>query len=183
VNPDRARGHQGRPGAVDTRRDMNVKTAACILLLLLLLAMAAPAETFLVAVTETIEGQPSARAQAAREGIFAALFDGDHIAFEFPPAEPLPSEAALCRLAVEAGANTVAVIVVDWHPEPLVGGAWRLRAQGSLVLTDARTGRSGPRVPIEVQNEGREAAADGKVLGAEIGAALIEAFRAWSSGS
>jgi hypothetical protein len=149
---------------------------------LLLPVLPAPAETFLVAVTETDEGEPSRPPLAAREGIFAALFDGEHIAFEVPADWPPPSADALRPLAAEAGAGTVAVIVVDWHQERLAGGALRVSGRGSIVLVDALSGRETPALPLAVGNRGRELIADRPRLGVEIGLALIEAFRAWSSG-
>jgi hypothetical protein len=144
--------------------------------LLLLSAFPAPAETFLVVVTETDDGEPSRPPLAAREGIFAALFDGEQIGFEFPAGEPLPSPDALRTLAVEAGAGTVARVVVDWHQARLVGGALRVSGRGSLVLVDARTGVETASVPLEVGNEGREHAVDRLGLGVEIGTALIAAY-------
>jgi hypothetical protein len=148
----------------------------------LLPVLPAPAETFLVAVAETDDGEPSRPPLAAREGIFAALFDGEHIAFEFPDGGSPPSTGALRLLAAEADAGTVAVIMVDWHQERLAGGALRVSGRGSIVLVDALSGRESPALPLAVGNEGRELIADRPRLGVEIGLALIEAFRAWSSG-
>jgi hypothetical protein len=148
----------------------------------LLPARPAAAETFLVAVTETDDGAASPPPLAAREGIFSALFEGEHIAFEVPAGEPPQSADALRLLAVEAGAGTVAVVVVDWHDERQYGGALRVSARGSIVLIDARTGEQTGTLPLAVGNEGREGIADRPRLGVEIGLALIEAFRASSAG-
>ena len=148
----------------------------------LLPALPAPAETFLVAVTETDDGEPSRPPLAAREGIFAALFDGEHIAFEAPDDGSRQPTGALRLLAAEAGAGTVAVIAVDWHQERLTGGAFRVWGRGSIVLVDALSGRESGALPLAVGNTGREAAAGRTRLGVEIGLALIEAFRAWSGG-
>jgi hypothetical protein len=176
------RRHQGRLPVVDTgvvkcRRSLPLALAA-----FLLAALAAPAETFLVAVTETDDGEPSRPPLAAREGIFAALFDGDHVGFEVPDDGSRLPIGTLRLLAADAGAGTVAVITVDWHQERLNGGAFRVRARGSIVLVDALSGRETPVLPFAVGNEGREAAAGRPRLGVEIGLALIEAFRAWSGG-
>lgn len=149
--------------------------------LLLLPVLPTPAETFLVVVTETDDGAPSRPPQAAREGIFSALFDGDHIGFEFPAGEPIPAPDALRLLAVEAGAGTVALVVVDWHQERLVGGALRVSGRGKLVLVDAQTGAETASVPLAVANDGREQIADRPRLGVEIGIALIAAFRTVSA--
>lgn len=150
--------------------------------LLLLPAFAAPAETFLVAVSETVEGEPSGPPFAAREGIFAALFDGEHIGFEFPLDAPWPSTEELRRLAAEAGAGTVALVVVDWREERVAGGALRVSARGSLRLVDARTGVETAAVAFAVDNDGREADVDRLRLGVEIGIALIAAYRSPSDG-
>jgi hypothetical protein len=158
------------------------RLAGLALALLLLPIAAAGAETFLVVVMETLDGEVGPPPHAAREGILAALFDGDQIGFEFPAGEPLPSTDRLRGLAVEAGATTLAVLVVDWHVEPQVGGAWRVGARGNLVLTDAQSGRSSPSIPIEVQKVGSEPAVERYALGLEIGSLLIEAYRAWSVG-
>lgn len=178
------RRHQGRLPAVDTgvvRRRCPFPLALA-LAAFLLAALAAPAETFLVAVTETDDGEPSRPPLAAREGIFAALFDGEHIGFEVPADGSRQSTGALRLLAAEAGAGTVAVIVVDWHQERLTGGMFRVWGRGSIVLVDALSGRETPFLPLAVGNEGREAAAGRPRLGVEIGLALIEAFRTWSGG-
>ena len=151
-------------------------------LLLLLPVLPAPAETFLVVVIETDDGEPSRPPLAAREGIFSALFDGDHIGFEFPAGEPIPARDALRLLAAEAGAGTVALVVVDWHQERLVGGALRVSGRGTIVLVDAQTGDETDTVPLEVGNEGREQAAGRPRLGVEVGIALIAAFRTASDG-
>jgi hypothetical protein len=155
---------------------------ALALVFLLLPILPAPAETFLIAVTETDDGEPSSPPLAAREGILAALFDAEHIGFEFPADEPPPSADSLRLLAVEAGAGIVAVIVVDWHQEPISGGALRVSGRGTIVLVDAHTGRQTASLPLAVGNEGRERIADRPLLGVEIGSALIEAFRASSAG-
>jgi hypothetical protein len=155
---------------------------ALALVFLLLPVRPAAAETFLIAVTETDDGEPSLPPLAAREGIFTALFEGEHIAFELPAGEPLPDADALRLLANEAGAGTVAVIVVDWHQERQYGGALRVSARGSIVLIDARSGKQTDRLSLAVGNEGREQIADRPRLGVEIGVALIEAFRASSAG-
>jgi hypothetical protein len=185
------RRYQGSPPSVDTGKDVKLKNPvssrcllACALTLAFLLAPLRPAaaETFLIAVTETDDGEPSQPPLAAREGILAALFDGDHIAFEVPAGNPPMGTEALRTLAVEAGAGTVAVIVVDWHPEHISGGALRVSGRGSIVLIDARTGRQTDSLPFAVGNEGREGIADRSRLGVEIGLALIEAFRASSAG-
>jgi hypothetical protein len=155
---------------------------ALALVFLLLPVRPAAAETFLIAVTETDEGEPSLPPLAAREGIFAALFEGEHIAFEVPAGESPQSADALRLLANEAGAGTVAVIVVDWHQERQYGGALRVSGRGSIVLIDARSGKQTDRLPLAVGNDGRERIADRPRLGVEIGVALIEAFRASSAG-
>jgi hypothetical protein len=173
--PRRWRG-QGSPPSVDTGRDVRGTTALAAVLLLLPV-VPAPAETFLVVVTETDGGEPSQPPLAAREGIFSALFDGEHIGFEFPAGELIPSTDALLTLAVEAGAGTVALVVVDWRQERLVGGALRVSGRGGLVLVDARSGAETARVPLAVANEGREQAADRRRLGVEVGIALIAAYR------
>ena len=120
----------------------------------LLAALAAPAETFLVAVTETDDGEPSRPPLTAREGIFAALFDGEHIAFEVPDDGSRQPTGALRLLAAEAGAGTLAVITVDWHQERLTGGAFRVWGRGSIVLVDALSGREAPVLPLAVGNDG-----------------------------
>jgi len=183
VNRDGQR-HQGRfpvvdTGVVNSRRSFPLALA---LAAFLLAALAAPAETFLVAVTETDDGEPSRPPLAAREGIFAALFDADHIGFEVSDNGSREPAGALRLLAAGAGAGTVAVITVDWHQERLTGGAVRVWGRGSIVLVDALSGRETPVLPLAVGNEGREAAAGRPRLGVEIGLALIEAFRAWSGG-
>jgi hypothetical protein len=162
---------------------MEPRLAARALALVFLLVPVLPpaAETFLVAVAETDDGAPSPPPSAAREGIFAALFDAEHIAFELPSGEKLPSTDELRRLAIEAGAGTVAIVMVDWHREPMSGGALRVRARGSIVLVDALTGHETHRRAFEVANEGRELTAGRPRLGAEIGSALVEAFRATSA--
>jgi hypothetical protein len=53
--------------------------------------------------------------------------------------------------------------------------------RGSIVLIDARSGKQTDRLPLAVGNEGREQITDRSRLGAEIGVALIEAFRASSA--
>lgn len=150
---------------------------ALILALWALPALAASAETFLVVVTETDDGEPSRPPLAAREGIFSALFDGEHIGFEFPTDVPLPSVAELRRLAVDAGAGTIALVAIDWHEERIAGGALRVCARGTLRLVDARTGVETTAVPLAVDNGGREATVDRRRLGMEIGIALIAACR------
>jgi hypothetical protein len=155
---------------------------ALALVFLLLPVRPAAAETFLIAVTETDEGEPSLPPLAAREGIFAALFEGEHIAFEVSAGESPQSADALRLLANEAGAGTVAVIVVDWHQERQYGGALRVSGRGSIVLIDARSGKQTDRLPLAVGNEGREQSTDRPRLGVQIGVALIEAFRASSAG-
>jgi hypothetical protein len=161
-----------------TSRTSRLPLSLALAAVLLLIPVApAPAETFLVVVTETDDGEPSKPPLAAREGIFSALFDGEHIGFEFPADAPIPSPDILRDLAVEAGAGTVALVVVDWRQERLVGGALRVSGRGSLVLVDARTGAEAARVPLAVANEGREQAVDRRRLGVEVGIALIAAYR------
>lgn len=150
---------------------------ALVLALGALPALAVSAETFLVAVTETDDGEPSRPPLAAREGIFTALFDGEHIGFEVPIGMPLPSTEELRLLAADAGAGTVALVVVDWHEERIAGGALRVRGRGSLRFVDAGTGVEAAAVPLAVDNGGREATVDRRRLGVEIGIALIAAYR------
>jgi hypothetical protein len=154
------------------------------LALALLLAAALPAatETFLVVVSETDDGQPSSSPLAAREGIFSALFEADHIGFEVPADWPPQPMEELRRLARAAGAGVVATIVVDWHQESLSGGAQRISARGSIVVHDALTERETARVTFAVGNEGRERTADRSQLGLEIGTALVGAFRSSAAG-
>jgi len=154
-------------------------TVALVLFLVPLLP--ASAETFLIAVTETEDGTPCRAPLAAREGILAALFDDGHIAFEVSAGEPVPGTDALRTMAIEAGAGTVAVIVVDWHREQISGGATRIRARGSIALVDVASGLGRPGIPFEVRNDGRERTADRPLLGREIGSALVEACRASSA--
>lgn len=158
---------------------MHARPVARALMLAFLAAVGLPAaaETFLVAVAETDAGEPSRPPLAAREGIFSALFEADHIGFEVPADWPPRSADELARLATDAGAPVVAMVVVDWHREGMHGGALRLSARGEIVLVDALTGAERARFPIAVANDGREWIADRARLGVEIGAALVEAFR------
>lgn len=158
---------------------MHARSAAGALMLALLAAAVLPAaaETFLVAVAETDDGEPSRPPLAAREGIFLALFEADHIGFEVPADWPPRPADELALLANEAGAPVVAMVVVDWHREGRYGGALRVSARGEIVLVDALTGGECARTPIAVTNDGREWIADRLRLGVEIGAALVEAFR------
>jgi hypothetical protein len=157
-------------------------TTALALAILLAPVRPASAETFLIVVTETVDGQPATPPLAAREGIFAALFDGDHIGFEVPADASPMSPDDLRLLAVEADAGTVAVIVVDWHQERIPGGALRVSGRGSIVLLDAHTGLRTDSLPLAVGNEGRERIADRPRLGVEIGLALIDAARTFPAG-
>jgi hypothetical protein len=143
------------------------------LALILLPALPSGAATLLLSVSETEAGQPSAPPLAAREGILATLFDGEVIAFEVPADAPPAPVDAMLPLAAEAGADTLAMVVVDWHREHIAGGALRISARGSIVLVDVLTGRETARVPFEMRNDGRELAVDSAALGAEIGVVLI----------
>jgi hypothetical protein len=180
----------GRP-AVDSQYEMRptnpprcrfALAGTAALAFLLLPALAATAETFLVTVTETDDGQPTAPPLAAREGVFAALFDGEHIGFEVPADRPALPVQDLKLLAREAGADVVAVVAVDWHQERLSGGLLRVSARGSIVFVDALTEHETASVPFSVGNEGRERVADRSRLGVEIGSALVEAFRSSTAG-
>jgi len=150
---------------------------ALMLALLAVAGLPAAAETFLVAVAETDDGEPARPPLAAREGVFSALFEADHIGFEVPADWSPRTADELARLATDAGAPVVAMVVVDWHREGMYGGALRVSARGEIVLVDALTGGECARAPIAVTNDGREWIADRVRLGVEIGAALVEAFR------
>jgi len=138
-----------------------------------------PAETFLVILTETRDGEPARPPHAAREGILTTLFDDGQIAFELPAGETPPSSDDLPRLGIAAGAGIVAVIVVDWHEEPLGAGSIGVSCRGSIVLLDPVTGLRTAPIPLELGNEGRERAVGRSHLGLEIGASLIRAWQAW----
>jgi len=161
---------------------LRLPARALALAFLLSAALPAAAETFLVVVAETDDGQPSAPPLAAREGIFSALFDAEQIGFEVPADWPPQRAEELRRLAQEAGAGIVATVVVDWHQERQPGGALRVRGRGSIVLVDALTGRETASVAFAVGNEGRERTADRPRLGLEIGNALVEAIRSSAAG-
>jgi hypothetical protein len=152
---------------------MRTLVSAMSLALLLLPILPAGAVTLLLAVTETEEGQPAAPPLAAREGILAALFDAELLAFELPPGEPVPSPEDLRLLAAEAGADTVAIVVVEWSQERIAGGALHVSARGSIILVDPRTGRETARAPFERRNDGRERAVNRADLGVEIGSVLV----------
>ena len=140
------------------------------------------AETFLVIVTETQDGEPARPPYAAREGILAALFEDGQIAFELPEGGTPHSSDDLPRIGIQAGADIVAVVVVDWHEERLDDDTIRVSCRGSLVLIEAATGMRSEPIPMESGNEGRERAVGQLRLGVEIGASLIQAWRALPAG-
>ena len=84
------------------------------------------AETFLVIVTETQDGETVVPPFAAREGILAALFEDGQIAFDLPEGGTPHSLDDLPRLGIQAGADIAAVVVVDWHEERLDGDTIRV---------------------------------------------------------
>jgi hypothetical protein len=156
-----------------------LRAGALALLLLLLPCLRVPAETFLVIVMETRDGEPARPPCAAREGILTALFDDGQIAFELPPGETPPSFDDLPRLGFAAGAGIVAVIVVDWHEESPGAGGIGVTCRGHMVLIDPVAGLRTDPIPLELGNEGRERTVGRTRLGLEIGASLIRAWQAW----
>jgi hypothetical protein len=152
---------------------------ALVLALLLLPGLPLAAATFLLLVTETQDGVRASPPLTAREGILAALFEDGQIAFDLPADGVTPEFDDLTRLAVQAGADTIAVIVVDWHEEHLYGGATRVSCRGSIVLIDPATGERSEPIPFALDNKDRERSVDRPRLGVEIGLFLA---RAWQGG-
>lgn len=145
---------------------------------LLVPVLPAAAATFLVVLAETRDGEPARPPLFAREGILAVLFEDGHIAFDLPAGTPQPAEGDLPRLGLQAGAEIVARIVVDWHEERLVGGATMESCRGNILLVDPKTGRRSELIALELGNLGREGEVGRSGLGREIGTLLIRAWQA-----
>jgi hypothetical protein len=147
-----------------------------LLLFLLALISAAPlaAQTFLLVVRESMEGNPLPPPLPTKEALGSALFDAGYIVLEFPDAPVAPDPAELRRTARDGGADLILSVTVEYTESAISLNLIRHSGRAAYSLTDAANGAVRARGNQEASNKDREREVDRRVLGQEIGRTLAE---------
>jgi hypothetical protein len=136
---------------------------AVLLLGLLLAAPAAPAETYMLLVEQSLDGEEGPAPEAGLQGLMSAMFDRGHVTFDSGPYRPEADWEGLqfrepLEIAREGGAHYLATVRLAARSLPAAAGEpapFALR--GQFHLWDPRSGRLLGGGELELDNRGREA--------------------------
>jgi hypothetical protein len=143
-----------------------------ILALLICTASASYAETILIAVTESVDGQKLLPPLPVREAVAGILFDIGAIVFDIPESTPPRGPEELLRAAQAGGADLLLVLEATYRDTKLASGLVRIAVTGSFALTDAVTGKPISGGEADLDNRDRERDMNRDAVGKELGRLL-----------
>ncbi len=156
---------------------MRLLSIALIVLCLLAAAPAAPAESLLLAVWETVDGAPAPKPPPAIEGIFEGLFDAGHIVFDTGGGQP-PSTGVLAEMARTGGAGYVLEARISFTTSTTADGAKEIEVTAQYTLLAAGSAARLGAGTVADSNKGRERDVDLSTLGAECGKTIASKVNA-----
>jgi len=127
------------------------------------------AETIMLAVQETVDGNPGAPPLPTVEGVSGGLFDAGHIVFDAGKVSPSAKTAELARLARDADAGWVLRVAASYTQTKLDQGAIRVACSATFSLVNAQSGETSFTDKVSATNAGREKSTDREALGMELG--------------
>lgn len=147
---------------------MRPLSIALAVLCLLAAAPAAPAESLLLAVWETVDGAPAPKPPPAIEGIFEGLFDAGHIVFDTGSGTPSSTED-LAEMARRGGARYVLEARISFTTSTTADGAKEIEVSAQYTLIAAGSASRLGAGTVADSNKGRERDVDLSTLGSECG--------------
>jgi hypothetical protein len=135
---------------------------AVILLGLLLAAAVLPAETYMLLVQTTLDGQEDAGPPAALHGLMSAMFEAGHVTFDCGPYRPEADWTGLrfrepLEIALEGGAHYLATVRLEARSlAPEEGRPQAFALQARFQLWNPRGGAMLGQGALELDNMGRE---------------------------
>jgi hypothetical protein len=135
---------------------------AVLLFALLLAAAALPAETYMLLVETTLDGQEDAGPPSALQGLMSAMFDAGHVTFDCGPYRPDADWQNLrfrepLEIALEGAAHYLATVRLAARSlAPEEGRPQAFALQARFQLWDPRDGAMLGEGGLELDNVGRE---------------------------
>jgi len=127
------------------------------------------AETIMLAVQETVDGNPGVPPLPTVEGVSDGLFDAGHIVFDAGKVAPTAKTAELAKLARDANAGWLLRVAVVYTQTKVDQDVFRVSCSATFSLVNAESGATSFTDKVSATNSGRERSTDRGALGMELG--------------